>query len=323
MFHRIACIALSVVSLLLAGSSLPAEELPTDPTRWINSPPLTKEMLSGKAAVFYFIEETCPNCAKKWPGILETSSKFDGKPVMFVVVNSGSSRPEFEAYLRRNNVAWPAINDWDRTFEKQFGFEISLDNIAQVEMLLPDGNFQSGDWSDIGASADDAAKTAHWKVDPQDMPSALRPAWLAIEFGSYPDAAKGITRGLAGKGPQLEVAQKLNTFVMDDLTARVAAAQKQLDEGNSWEAFKEFSVIPIRFKGFAIPDDVATRITELSKNEDVKLEQAAQKLLARAQQSAAKSPQNLKGAIKQLQSIVKEYPTTEAGLVAQEYLDNQ
>ncbi len=321
MSQRIACLSLSLLSLLLAGSSCSAQELPADPTRWINSPPLTKEMLAGKAAVFYFIEETCPNCAKKWPGILEASSKFEGKPVMFIAVNSGASRPEFEAYLRRNNVAWPAINDWDRSFEKQFGFEISLQNIAQVEMLMPDGNFQGGDWSDIGASATQAVTSAKWKVDPQDIPAALQPAWLAIEFGSYPDAAKGITRGLAGKGPQLEVAQKLNTVVMDDLTARVAAAQKQLDDGNSWEAFKEFSVIPIRFKGFAIPDDVATRIAELTKNDDVKQEQAAQKLLARAQQSAAKSPNNLKAAIKQLKTVVKEYPTTEAGLDAQEYLD--
>ena len=42
-----------------------------------------------------------------------------------------------------------------------------------------------------------------------------------------------------------------------------------------------------------------------------------------AQQSAAKSPNNLKAAIKQLQAIVKEYPTTEAGLDAQEYLDQR
>lgn len=321
MLPRIRSLALPLIALLFVAGTASAQDLPADPARWMNSPPLTKEMLAGKAAVFYFIEETCPNCARRWPGILEAATKFEGQPVMFVMVNSGTSRPEIESYMRTNRINWVAINDWDRSFEQEFGFEISLQNIGQVQMLMPDGSFKSGNFTDIGASASQAATSAKWKVDPQDMPATLRPAWLAIEFGSYPEAAKGITRGLAGKGPQLEVAQKLNTVVMDDLTARVAAAQKQLDDGNSWEAYKGFSAIPPRFKGFAIPEEVATRVTELGKNDEVKKEQTAQKLLVRAQQSAAKSPNNLKAAIKQLQSLAKDYPTTEAGLDAQEYLD--
>jgi Thioredoxin-like len=203
MLRLIACSVLAVLSLLSADARIWAEDLPTDPGRWINSPPLTKEMLAGKATVFYFVEETCPNCAKNWPGILEATTKFEGQPVLFVAVNSGTSRPEFEGYLRKNRVAWPAISDWDRTFEKQFGFEISLENIGQVQVLMPDGNFQGGDFRDIGASATDAAKSAKWKIDPTDIPQTLRPAWLAIEFGSFTDAARPITRGLAGKGPQL------------------------------------------------------------------------------------------------------------------------
>ncbi len=321
MLPRIRYFSLPLIALLFTAVTASAQELPADPARWMNSPPMTKEMLAGKAAVFYFVEETCPNCAKRWPGILEAATKFEGQPVMFVMVNSGTSRPEIESYMRTNKISWAAINDWDRTFEKEFGFEISLQNIGQVQILMPDGSFQGGNYADIGASASQASTSAKWKVDPQDMPAVLRPAWLAIEFGSYPDAAKAITRGLAGKGPQLEVAQKLNTVVMDDLTARVAAAQKQIDDGNSWEAFKGFSAIPVRFKGFTIPEEVATRVTELSKNDEVKKEQTALKLLVRAQQSAAKSPNNLKAAIKQLQALAKEYPTTEAGLDAQEYLD--
>ena len=321
MFFRIACITLAVVGLSWTATPVSAQELPTDPARWINTPPLTKEMLAGKATVFYFIEETCPTCAGKWPGVLEASAKFEGQPVLFVAVNSGTSRPEIETYLRTNKISWPTINDWDRSFEKQFGFEISLQNIAQVQMLLPDGSFRGGRYDDIGGSATEAATSAKWKVDPTDIPATLRPAWLAVEFGSYVDAAKPITRGLTGKGPQLEAAQRLNQVVQDDLTARIAAAQTHLDEGNHWEAFKGFSAIPARFKGFEIASNVATQVTDLSRNEEVKKEQAAQKLLTRAQQSAAKSPSNLKAAIKQLQAIAKEYPTTEAGLEAQEYLD--
>ena len=32
-------------------------QLPTDPASWINAPPLSNEMLKGKAAVFIFYEE--------------------------------------------------------------------------------------------------------------------------------------------------------------------------------------------------------------------------------------------------------------------------
>ena len=33
-------------------------QMPTDPSVWLNSEPITTEMLAGKAAVFYFFEET-------------------------------------------------------------------------------------------------------------------------------------------------------------------------------------------------------------------------------------------------------------------------
>ena len=33
-------------------------QMPTDSSVWLNSPPLTSEMLAGKAAVLYFYEET-------------------------------------------------------------------------------------------------------------------------------------------------------------------------------------------------------------------------------------------------------------------------
>ena len=33
-------------------------QMPTDPSVWLNSDPITTEMLAGKAAVLYFFEET-------------------------------------------------------------------------------------------------------------------------------------------------------------------------------------------------------------------------------------------------------------------------
>jgi thiol-disulfide isomerase/thioredoxin len=310
-----------LVGVCLGGASVLAEDLPSDPGRWVHSPPLSKEMLSGKAVVFYFVEEQCPNCEKRWPGVLETAAKFQGQPVLFVAVNSGTSRTEFAGYLQRNNVSWPAISDWDRSFEKQFGFEISLDNICQVEMLMPDGSFQSGSFNDLEGSAKRAAQSAQWKVEPKDIPEGLRAAWLAIEFGSYPEAARTISRNLDGKGPLGVAAQLLKKYVQDDLTAKIAAAQKHVDEGNSWEAYKGFSAIPVRYKGYDIPMEINARIQELGKSEAIKTELAAQKMLTKAEQTAMKGPSNLKSTVKLLQTLVKTHPETEAGIQAQVYLD--
>jgi thiol-disulfide isomerase/thioredoxin len=310
-----------LVGICSGGAFALAEELPSDPGRWVHSPPLSKEMLSGKAVVFYFVEEQCPNCEKRWPGVLEAAAKFQGQPVLFVAVNSGTSPAEFEGYLRRNNVTWPAISDWDRSFEKQFGFEISLDNICQVEMLMPDGSFQSGSFNDLEGSAKKAAQSAQWKVEPKDIPDGLRDAWLAIEFGSYPEAARSISKNVDGKGPLGVAAQLLKKYVQDDLTAKIAAAQKHLDDGDAWQAYKGFSAIPIRYKGYDIPMDINARIQELGKSDAIKQELAAQKLLTKAEQTAMKGPNSLKSAVKQLQTLVKLHPETEAGIQAQVYLD--
>lgn len=41
----------------LNGAETPSLKLPAAPMNWINSPPLTAEMLTGKAALFYLYEE--------------------------------------------------------------------------------------------------------------------------------------------------------------------------------------------------------------------------------------------------------------------------
>ena len=49
------CFAISNVA---AAQSEERFQMPTDPSVWLNSSPITTEMLDGKAAVLYFYEET-------------------------------------------------------------------------------------------------------------------------------------------------------------------------------------------------------------------------------------------------------------------------
>ncbi|HLQ44449.1 MAG TPA: redoxin domain-containing protein, partial [Planctomycetaceae bacterium] len=291
------------------------------PASWINSPPLSNEMLAGKAAVLYFFDEECPKCVEAWPKVLFTSTKFEGQPVMFIAVNSGTARPQLEAYLRKNKVTWPVICDSDRSFEHQFGFTISLQNIRQSRLLMPDGTLKNGDVDNLEGSAVDALRDAKWKVEPKEVPQQLQTAWQAIEFGKYSDAALLLKKHLNGKGAVKEAAQKLNQVVLDDLGTQLDAAKKALDDEKKWEAYKRYSAIPIKFKGFAVPSDVAASLKELSGDDAIKEELAALKTLDLAKQSASKSPTARKGAIKQLQNLIKDHPSTEAAHEAQELLD--
>ncbi|GDY08510.1 MAG: hypothetical protein DWI21_01505 [Planctomycetota bacterium] len=311
----------AAVGVAQEGDQKTSPKLPAHPSVWINSPPISNEMLAGKAAVLYFFEETCPRCVEAWPRVLMQSAKFEGEPVMFIAVNSGSPRPQLEAYLRKNNVKWPVICDSDRSFEKQFDFTVSLENTKQLRLLQPDGKFKNGDAENIEGSAVDALRDAKWKIEPKDIPPVLQSAWLAIEFGNYPGAAQTLKKNLNGKGEIKDAATRLNQFVLDDLAGQVDAAKKSLDDGKKWEAFKRYAVIPLKFKGFAVPADVSSTLKELAADEAIKGEQAAMRQFDAAVQTASRSPSARKGAIKLLEKLIKDHPDTEAAAEAQKVVE--
>lgn len=311
----------AVVGIAQEGDAKTAPKLPGNPAAWINSPPISNEMLVGKAAVLYFFEETCPRCVESWPKALADATKFDGSPVMFIGVNSGTPRPQLEAYLRKHKVSWPVICDSDRSFEKQFDFTVSLENIKQVRLLMPDGKFKNGDINNIESSAADAARDANWKIEPKEIPSVLHSAWLAIEFGNYSGAAQTLKKNLNGKGEIKEAATRLNQFVLDDLAGQMDAAKKSHDDGKKWDAYKKYSAIPLKFKGFVVPAEVHSTLKELTADEAVKKEQAALRQLDIAVQAASRSPSARKGAIKQLEKLVKDHPDTEAATEAQKLIE--
>ncbi len=309
----------SVSGLAQDGAGNKSPKLPANPGVWINSPPITNEMLAGKAAVLFFFEES--GTGVNWANLLMQSAKSEGTPVMFIGVNSGTARPQLEAYLRKNKVNWPVICDSDRSFERQFDIIVSPENTQQVRQLMPDGSFKTGDLNNLEGSAVDASRDAKWKVDPANLPQVLQSAWLAIEFGKYPDAAQTLKKNQFGKGDVKEWAAKLNQVVMDDLNRQLEDAKKSLDAEKKWDAYKRYSVIPNRFKGFTVPPEVASNIKELASDDTIKGEQAAMKQLDLAIQAASRSPSARKGALKQLQKLIDEHPGTEAAGEAQKLID--
>src|SRR5262245_2815397 len=70
-----AVLLIFVHSTALAADDSATSLLPTDPSAWLNAPPLTPQMLEGKGVVLWFFEEQCPTCRGKWPGMYELAKK--------------------------------------------------------------------------------------------------------------------------------------------------------------------------------------------------------------------------------------------------------
>ncbi len=307
---------LSLACLLILSSVAFAEpKLPANPDQWVNSVPFSLEALRGKGVVLYFYEEGCPNCAKRWPDLTAISKKFDGQPVVFMAVNSGSNRAEVSSYARENNIIWPVVVDADRSLEKECNVtEISLQNIYQLRIVKADGSIIGGNAQDLEASANIALQGAAWKVDPAGIPASLKASWLSLELGEFGKASAGVKAGLSAKDEETKAAaEKLKVAIDEVLTKRIAEATDLLSQGNKWQAFKKLEMINVEFKGYGLPLEAAATHKELVADEVIKNEQKAVKLLDAAKKIGARGGDaSVKRAVAQLEMLVNTMPDTEA-----------
>ncbi len=316
---------LAVVFAVIFGTAVQAEpakiQLPADPSLWINSPPVSLESLRGKGVVLYFFEEQCPNCTKKWPELVKLAQQYADKPVVFLGVSSGTDRAEMERYVHTNGVAWPVVLDPTRAVEKAAGVdEISLQNITQYRYITADGSLQHGNWQDVPGTAEKALAGAAWRVDPQGMPAALKPAWMAVELGNFANAAPLIKRASTDKKPEVVAAvAKLQAAADLALTEEIAAAQKTATE-DKWATFKAFRSIAERFKGYTLPADFKTTGSALFKDEEVQKQLAAlEDLEALKKGLSSKSPAVYRKTFDKLDKVIADHPGTEAAEMAAEF----
>lgn len=322
-------LALALVSLFassaFAQTGKPAGvPFPAQPTSWIASPPLSSAMLEGKAAVLWFYEEGCPTCRAKWPAMLTAAKKLEGKPIVFIAVNSGNSREEVQGYLSDCGITWPTIVDQDRSFEKAAGVnEVSLQNIYQMRVLMPNGQLVPGNIGDFEGTATRAAEAAKWKVDPAEIPAALKPAWAAVEFGNYPAGAGLVKKSLTSPKADIKAAaEKLNEAIKGRIDTLLSDAKKSEEGGQKWPAYKSYSSIAADFKGYDIPAEVAAKVKELSVDPDVKGQLAAFKTLEGAKKSlSGNSAAARKRGVNQLEKLVSDQGSTEAAQEAKTILE--
>lgn len=264
-------------------SGLNSWDFPEDERVWLQGTPLTKEMLKGKAAVLLFFEEECPRCASRWPDMTEISKQFEGDPIAFIAVNSGSDPRMLQQYARRQGISWSVIADYDRSFEKTMKVSpISLQNIVQVRYITADGVSHTGKWSDLPATAKAALKGAKWNVDPKEIPDELQDAWYDIEFGNYPKAAKVVNKEASKSGPLQEAAEKLIAVVKKNLGEDYDIAKKHFRDKKKWDAYKQLVMIEEKYDGYKLPDAFEVGLSKLKSDERVKAEQKAMKSFNKA-----------------------------------------
>jgi len=316
---------ISLVSLMFSAQALQAApELPADPRAWVNSTPLSLEALEGKAVVFYFFEEQCPRCMEKWPPMLESAAKFQGEPVVFIGVNSGTSRQTVESYARKVKVPWPIIVDTDRSLEQAFDLprEISLQNIYQMKVKYPDGHIESGNPAQFEQTVNEALKDAKWKIDPKTLPEQTLAAWKEVELGDYQRALPQLKRILSARNEEVKTAaQQLEAVVMEDLKKQQDAAQTAEENKDIWEAYKTYSLIANRFKGFEGSKEAAAKVKEYARHDDVKTEQTAFKKLDLAKRTGSRGDQaSVTRAIALLKALIDDYPDSDAAAEAKDIL---
>ncbi len=323
-----AVIALSASVALAQGydSEEEAIVLPTDPRLWHNSPPLSLDSLEGKGVVFYFFEEESPAVAQQWPALLMQAKQYEGKPILFVGVNSGSDPRVLKRYLASYRVNWPVIHDYDRSLESAMGLPklSTATNVFAVTYLSGEGKQGDGKGADFAATAEAALKGASWKVDPSGVPRELRSAWREIELGDYKGPARALNRAAKAKdGREKAAANQMLSVIEEEAKAIATQAAEALKANDNWTAYKHLGTLLQRFDGneFSLMERVETKHDELAKSDAIKAEIDAAKMLTKAVATGSKgTPSAVKRARGVLRRLIADHPTSEAAAKAQEYL---
>jgi peroxiredoxin len=300
-----------------------APELPTNPEQWLNSSPLTYDGMRGKSVVFWYFEETCPSCAKKWAALQKLAEENADRPVLFVAVNSGNDPERLAGYLKKHNVNWPVIVDPDRSFEKASGVgEISLQNIHQVQYVDSEGQFAMGRWDDLAATVNKASDGAAWKVKYDKLHPSMHAAVRRMEYGDFRPAATAIAHGLKDNDPQIQkAAQVVDQQVQRLMKQALKQAVDRAPADDAWARFEAFEQVAQRFAPHKLPKDADVELKRLRSDPAVKQEVSAAKAVdANAAALQSENETMRKRAVTRLERVVTMYPRTRAAERAKELL---
>jgi hypothetical protein len=235
--------------------------------------------------------------------------EFTDKPVVFIGVNSGTSKSEVEGYAKETKFEWPILVDDSNETEKAYGFQISLQNIYQWVLIDPEGKRRNAgsDAKRVEQMVKDMLPQAKMFFDGITIPEKLKPLARDIELGIY-DPAVGEIASLAAKNqePAKAMYEKLKPMAEGGIERAKAAS--------GWEAYKEYEHVAAWFRKTDYEKTATAAMTELKKDKAIKDELAARQMLDQARPLLASSKKAEKAQAQGLlQACAKKYPETEAG----------
>jgi hypothetical protein len=260
---------------------------------------------------------------KKWASWVDDSKKLEGKPVIFIAINSGTSPSSVKSYANTAGLTWPVIADEDRSFEKAMGMkEIGFKdhNIWQLRVISPDGKVHGGDTNNLEKTISRFLNTASWKVDPADITEPLKPAWNDVEYGRVQEAIPKIKRYLNSRSEKTKLgAEKLNAAIESQLDNLIQLAKAAQSEDRKWDAYKHYTQASTTFKGLSKARKAYTAAREIAKDKALRDEITAYKTLQKAKSLLASPNRSARrSAMSILEAIAKRYPDTEAGATAKD-----
>jgi len=235
--------------------------------------------------------------------------EYEGKPVVFIAVNSGNPKSAVEGYAKSTKFEWPILVDEAGETEKAFGTKISLQNIYQWFLVDPEGRSSPAgfDVPAIKAKIDGMLPRAKFTFDGIAVPAKLKPFAQEIELGHY-DPAVSILFASKDEAAKA-MAEKLRP-VAESVLEKAKAAD---GEGRKYAAWTEYARLAAWFKKTDYEKTETAAMAELKKDKGVQEELAAKQMLdqAKALMATGKKPDRA-GAVGVLEALRKKYPDTEA-----------
>lgn len=295
---------------------------------WINSGPLSPAMLKGKIAVLRFYEEGCPTCRATWVEINKSAKGWKAdKNLVLIAVNSGVGKGGVQTYAQSVKLDdWSVLVDEDRSFEKNFGFTISLQNIYQAQFVAPDGSLtpinaaEPAMSQDIQRLYDQHKGQVVWKINPAEVPAAGKSLWQAYEFNQWPAVMKELPGTLRSNDAKVkELAGKIDAAAKVEIKARTEAGKAKNEAGEKWPAFKICEAVLADF-GVTVDTKEASGLAQkLRLDRKVGNEFTARDTFQKGQAMLADPNQKKQGEV-YLQSIIDNYKDTEAAGLAKALL---
>jgi hypothetical protein len=240
------------------------------------------------------------------------------KPVVFIAVNSGTTKADVEGYAKSTGFEWPILVDTSRATEKALiGQEISLQNIYQWVVIDPDGKAQrmGPDQATVDSRIQQLLPSAKFTFDGIAVPDKLKPLAKELELGFYEtgiaELAVVAAKGTKDLGEAAKAMYAKFTPLAEGGLERGKAAQA---EGKPWAAYVEFERVAAWFKKTDYEKQASAALSDLKKDKAVKDELAARQMLeqARGLMATGKKPDAAQ-AQGLLQVLAKKFPETEAG----------